>query len=317
MRRFLITLIISLLIPSNPLAATQNLGFVPAKVDVLINGQQIPIAEKTININGVIMLPLRDIAESLGITVKWKNRVILKKGNQELNIPMDSKEILYDRKIFFMEQAPILVNGHTMVSIRFIAAVLGADVTWDENHSTVNIVDNGNYAKLPSAKNDTEKNEDNYYKWYYVIAGPCSGPGPEDAKEYVLKQGLLIEVNDIQSTYIRFTDLGDSVTMVSGIDKDNQKKIVWLSKDQYVGDISVSGTALKNSGLSKEMVISILQEKGINEASIIKLYIAPYEKDKIVWFVYAEQDDKQYYYCIDFFTGATFIENIFKNDVSF
>ncbi|NPV91889.1 MAG: hypothetical protein HPY50_14075 [Firmicutes bacterium] len=37
-----------------------------------------------------------------------------------------------------IERVPVLVNGHTMVSLRFIAAVLGADITWDDKHCTAN-----------------------------------------------------------------------------------------------------------------------------------------------------------------------------------
>jgi|GEM_PF-1378205 len=331
MKNFLLISIIILLFPSTVLAASQEQAYVPANVNVFINGKQILFAEQPIIVDNTIMLPLREIAESLDVTVKWeKNRqVILKKNDQVIKMFLNSNRVSADSsyrfgKIFFMEQMPILINGHVMISHRFITTALGANLTWDEKYSTVDIMDNGGFTELPTGKSYSEAvrdhsefDADKYYKLYDIISGPNGGPGYDEAKSYVLNQGLLNEVNDIQRTYIRFTELGDSVTMVSGIDKDHQEKIVWLSKNHYIGEISVSGSALKNSGLSKEMAISILQEKGINEASIIKLYIAPYEKDKIVWFVYAEQDDKQYYYCIDFFTGATFIENIFKNDVSF
>ena len=76
------------------------------------------------------------------------------------------------------------------------------------------------------------------------------------------------------------------------------------------GDISVIASALRNSGISQETAISILQEKGIERASIKKLYISPYYKDKIVWFVIAEQKNIKCFYCLDFFTGDVFIENI-------
>lgn len=262
------------------------------------------------------MLPLRKIAESLGATVKWEpllnQTVHIEKDNKKLILSLKSNRVLYERKLFVMEQVPIFINGRTMVSLRFIAAVLGANLTWDEKHRTVHIADNGHFAELQPAIGDSSANADDYYKWYDILIGPDSGPRTEEAKEYVLNHGILNEVKDIQYTYTRFDKFSDSVTMVSGIDKDKQEKLIWLSKDKYTGDISISGIALKNFGLSQETVISILQEKGINEANIKRLYIAPYYKDNIVWFVIAEQEDKQYYYCLDFFTGAIIIENVFN-----
>ena len=176
MRRLFFIAIITLFIPSSVLATTQNQVFVPANVDVLVNGQQILFTEAPIVVNNTIMLPLRDISNCFDIKIKWEpdpNRVLLMKDEgKELILSLESPKVLYGRKVSIIEQVPVLVNGHTMVSLRFIAAVMGADVTWDEKHSTVNIVDNGKFANLPLAKEPIEENDDNYYKWYDPIIGP-------------------------------------------------------------------------------------------------------------------------------------------------
>lgn len=307
--------IVMLLVPSTILAAPQEQAFVPANIKVFINDKQILFDEEPIISNNAILLPLRKIAESLGATVKWEqslNMVFIEKDNKKLSLSLKSNRVLYERKLFVMEQVPIVINGRILVSLRFIAAALGADLTWDEKHRKVHIAENEHFAELRPAIGDSGASADKYYKWYNILAGPSSGPRTEEAKEYVLNHGILNEVKDIQYTHTRFSEVGDSVTMVSGIDKDKQEKLIWLSKDTYTGDISISGMALKNLGLSQKTVISILQEKGINEASIKKLYIAPYYKDEIVWFVIAEQEDKQYYYCLDFFTGAVTTEYVFN-----
>lgn len=316
MKRFILMSIIILLLCSSAQAASQTQSLAPANVKVFIDDKQIILDEERVIVNNIILLPLRKIAESLDATVKWSppNKALITKGGKELVITLENTHVVYGRKLFVMEQAPILINGHTMVSLRFIASVLGANITWDETQRTVNIVDNGHFAELQPAIGDSEANADKYYKWYDVIIGPNSGPNVEEAKDYILKQGILTEVRDIQYTHTNFYVFSDSVTMVSGIDENNQEKIIWLSKDEYTGDISISGTALKNNGLSQETVMSLLQEKGINEASIKKIYIAPYYKDTIYWFIIAEQDDKQYYYCLDFYTGAVAIENVLNNE---
>jgi uncharacterized protein YpmB len=66
-----------------------------------------------------------------------------------------------------------------------------------------------------------------------------------------------------------------------------------------------------DEGAPVETIYSKLEEKGINRGSVKRIYIAPYEKDKICWFVIAGQENKNYYYCFDFRTGEMFIENVF------
>ncbi|HWP97595.1 MAG TPA: stalk domain-containing protein [Syntrophomonadaceae bacterium] len=310
MKKALIVIIIILVLPSAVFAASQEQNYVPANVAVFVNGEQTIFSEEPIIVNHSVLLPLREIAESLGATVKWQqnpDHVALKKDNKELIVLLESKEVLIGRQLFMMEQIPIIVDGRTMVSFRFISEAMGANLTWDEKNRTVNIVDNGNFAKLPQATSDNSANADKYYKLYDILIGGGDGPEYEEAKHYVLKQGLLNEVKDIQRIY---DEVDGNITMVSGIDEDGQEMYIWLSKDQYVGDISIEGAALRYSGISQEKVISILQEKGINEASIRKLYIAPYGKEHILWFVFAEQGGKRYYYYLDFITGSVFTESI-------
>ena len=314
MKRILLMSIIILLFASFAQAASQTQSFAPANVNVFIDNKQIFFDDEPVIVNNNILLPLRKIAESLNVNVKWypPNKVYITKDGKELILRLEDSHVLYGRKLFVMEQAPILIKGHAMVSLRFIASVLGANITWDETQSTVNIADNGHFAELLPAIGDSGANADKYYKWYDVLIGPNSGPNIEEAKEYILKQGILTEVRDIQYTRTNFYVFSDSVTMVSGIDGSNQEKLIWLSEDVYTGDISISGTALKNIGLSQETVTSILQEKGISKVNIKTIYIAPYNMDTIYWFVKAEQDNKQYYYCLDFYSGAVTVENVQK-----
>lgn len=305
MKKILLITIIFLLTPTALLSATQEQNYSPANAKVLLNGVQLVFDQEPIVFNDRILVPIRTIAESLGATVEWQDpNVNIRKGTTEIVLSVDSKTALRNRKIFFMEQPPVVINGRTMVSLRFIAEALGANVTWDENNRTVTILSDGNFTEPPEGSKG-----DNYYILHDPIAGPDSGPSPEEAKLYILKQGLLNDVKDIVYTPTRFVDYGSYDTMVSGNDELGQEKYIWLTKDKYTGEISVTGTALTKDGLSKETVISIMESKGINKVNIKKLYAAPYTKNQINWFVIAEQENKKYYYYLDFYTGDVVIEN--------
>jgi uncharacterized protein YpmB len=312
MKRVLFIVVLCLLIPSTVLAADQGPAFSSAQVKVFLGSRQISFSEQPIVVNHTIMLPLREVAASLGITVIWQkkspNQVILMKNNQGIKLLLNSNQAYADSshrygKVFFMEQSPVLVNGHTMVSLRFIAAVLGTDLTRDENSGTVHIADTGNFANLPLVKDDTEAAGDKYYQMYDLLLGPEGSPSLEEARDYALKEGLLRKVTDVQKTYAGTEGINDSFAMVTGIDENQREKIIWLSKDSYMGLITVKAAVFKNAGLSREKVLSLLQEKkGLNTNNIKTLYLAPKSNTNIMWYVTAEQG----YYRVDFFTGSIY-----------
>lgn len=89
----------------------------------------------------------------------------------------------------------------------------------------------------------------------------------------------------------------------------NRAGIVWLTKNKYTGDLSVTDAVFTDNGISEKTVYSKLEKQGIRPESIKKIYIVPYEPGKICWYVIAEQDGKRYYYCLDYYTGDFHVEN--------
>jgi len=319
---FIILLVtVILLTPVSALAAINaagNLNYSPANAKVFLNGKQLTFDQEPVLVENRILVPLRIIAESLGATVEWtglRPQVTVQKGDTVIGLNIGSNEgFTNSRQIFFLEQPPVLVNGRTMVPLRFLAETLGAKVDWDEKSRIVSISD-GDFMKsdFPEVTENGQgkPGADKYYKLYDLMVGPNYGPPVEEAKAYVLEQGLLKIVKDVQFTPTRFIEYGPTDTMVIGNDESGREKTVWLTKNTYTGDISLTGSVLMNDGVFKETIYSKLEEKGISRESVQKIYIAPYEKNQIYWFVFAEQENKRYYYCFDYKTGEMVIENIF------
>ncbi|ACV63892.1 copper amine oxidase domain protein [Desulfofarcimen acetoxidans DSM 771] len=329
MKRFLITVsLLSIIVLSSTMVSaytdsTDNLNCSPTDVRVLINGKQLTFDQEPLLVKDRILVPLRKITESLGAIVKWDQgiqMVTVQKGNIVIGLNIDSDVGFKEPDIIFtLEQPPILVNGRTMVSLRFLAEGLGTQVSWDEKSRTVYISE-GDFMKLDQpVETDNEQNQsgntdnNNYYKFYHEVAGEQGICPPEEAKTYVLKQNLLKTIKDVQFTPTRFVEYGPTDTMVVGNDDSGREKAVWLTKSPYGGRISLTGYVLTDDGVSKEMVYSKLAEKGINHENVQKIYIAPYSINHIDWFVIAEQDGKKYCYCFDYKTGDIFIENILMN----
>ncbi|MDD3024878.1 MAG: stalk domain-containing protein, partial [Syntrophomonadaceae bacterium] len=285
----------------------------------IINGKELSFDQGPVLANGKLLVPLRKIVESLGAEIKWTSDapqlIKIHTVTTNMNINTNSTTVFKNRQIFFMEQPPVIFNGRTLVSLRFIAGALGADVKWDAKNRIVTIQSTGDFSGSTWFEGGGPENpdDDNCYNRCYthlsLITGTTFGPASEEAGDYVLKQGLLNSITDIQTSFIRFSEMHNSYTMIVGHDESGREKAVWLSKSP-LHNISLEGSAFLEEGLSQESIYSILQEKGIKRESVKKMYIAPYEKDQIDWFVIARQNGKQYNYCFDFKTGNVVIENI-------
>ncbi len=309
MKKTILALIILLIITQISASAKAKTTKDSTDIKVMINNRQVILKQAPLISKDLILLPLTEVATQLGATVSWDGRVVINKNNYEIILPLESKSAFIDRQVFFMEQIPLIEQGHVMVSLRFISEIFGVKPDWDKEHALINITTNGDSAKLPQANNNNTNHVDKYYQLYDIIIGPSVGPNYEDAKNYVLKEGLLKEVKDIQKTYIGFNEAGSYETMVTGLDANKQEKLIWLSQDPYIGEISLSEIVSKKSGLSQEEILAILQENSIDAVNIKKLYIAPFE-NQINWFIIAEQDENQYFVRIDYYSGEIIEETV-------
>ena len=94
--------------------------------------------------NGRTMLPIRYIAEALGMSVSWdaKTRtVIIGDLFYTVEIPVDTNIIKVNGEVFTSDVKPEIVHGRTMMPIANIARALGLkdgkDIIWDASKRQV------------------------------------------------------------------------------------------------------------------------------------------------------------------------------------
>lgn len=102
-------------------------------------------------INGRTMVPFRKIFNSLGVAeedIKWlpeTRTVIAKKDNVEIELQIDNniakKTVSGETKEITLDSAPVIVDGRTLVPVRFIAESMEKTVGWDAEYRTVIIID--------------------------------------------------------------------------------------------------------------------------------------------------------------------------------
>jgi N-acetylmuramoyl-L-alanine amidase len=117
-----------------------------------INGVTIPTADNDVPpliIASRTLIPVRAFFESMGAKVIWddENRVVsLEDEDNTVNLFIDSQVALVNGAEKILEVPAMIIdddgdgNGSTMVPLRFVSEVLGAEVSWADDTRTANII---------------------------------------------------------------------------------------------------------------------------------------------------------------------------------
>ncbi len=132
--------------------------------EAFINNIRFLLDTPPIIINGRTLVPLRFIAEAFGAKVDWipKNQEVvihyglingiiisLQIGEKEATIRNIYEGDIIDEKIIDLDTPPIIINGRTLVPLRFIAEAFGAKVDWIPEERKVIIT---HFRWVPSSK---------------------------------------------------------------------------------------------------------------------------------------------------------------------
>jgi hypothetical protein len=120
-----------------------------SSIKVYINGEQKFFPQAPVIENGRTLVPLRGIFEGLGAVVKWDNgtrSITATKEKTNIYLKIGSKDAKVNGKIVKIDVPAKIINGSTMVPIRFVSESLGAEVSWDAKSNVINIhLKNGGY----------------------------------------------------------------------------------------------------------------------------------------------------------------------------
>jgi hypothetical protein len=111
-------------------------------ISVLINGKMQQYEQPPLIDKGHTLVPLRAIFEALGAEIKWdiKTRTATAiKENTEIVISIGQKTAYVNNQPQLLDVNAQIINGHTMVPLRFISQAFGAHVNWRPSTKTVAI----------------------------------------------------------------------------------------------------------------------------------------------------------------------------------
>ncbi len=125
-----------------------------SNVKVTLDGNEIsfPDAKPFIDQRDRVLVPIRFVSEALGALVDWENKsrtAVIKQDDDEIRYTVYQPMAYLNGEMMVMDTYGILKDQRTMVPIRFISELLGCDVAWDENNSTVIITSPKDAVEFP------------------------------------------------------------------------------------------------------------------------------------------------------------------------
>ncbi|WP_081824006.1 stalk domain-containing protein [Paenibacillus sp. UNC451MF] len=130
--------------------AASNPQFIPISngypnIQVFIEGKLQTYEQAPVNWNGSVLVPLRAIFESLGAAVEWKSStqtVTATKEGKTIVLTIGSNIAYVNGSPVTLNAAAQLINGNTMVPVRFVSEALGGVVEWNEAAQSVIVFQN-------------------------------------------------------------------------------------------------------------------------------------------------------------------------------
>lgn len=114
----------------------------PQTIRIMIGGQYVSSDVAPVVSGGRVMVPIRVVMESLGAQVTYlpaSGEVVIESGGTKIVLAVGRPEARVAGRKVRLDAAPKIINGRTMVPVRFISEQLGYKVNWDERYRTVRV----------------------------------------------------------------------------------------------------------------------------------------------------------------------------------
>ncbi|GGD55735.1 copper amine oxidase N-terminal domain-containing protein [Paenibacillus nasutitermitis] len=144
MRKLMITLAAGILMFS-VLFQTQAQAAAPTTT-VYVNGVKLATDQAPKIVGSRILLPLRAIFEVLDSTVDWNAKaktVTATRDDTTIVLKLGSKTATINNETVTLDVAAQLINGRTMIPVRFVSEAMGAEVDWNAGSKSVYIKTSG------------------------------------------------------------------------------------------------------------------------------------------------------------------------------
>lgn len=116
---------------------------VQPNVEIYINHQKVDSDVPPVIYEGRTLVPLRVISEYLGASVAWDGQsktVRVSADGRQIVLKINDSEAQVDQNTVLLDVPAMIINGRTMVPLRFAGEALMAEVSWDGELKRVDVV---------------------------------------------------------------------------------------------------------------------------------------------------------------------------------
>lgn len=112
------------------------------QMKVQINGETLSMTDKPVIVNGRVLLPMREMYESLDAKVSW-NKSKLEAGaeiaGRDIDMTIGNSRATVDGQTVTLDSPPILYKYRTYVPFRFLAESIGGKITYNQQKQEITL----------------------------------------------------------------------------------------------------------------------------------------------------------------------------------
>lgn len=238
--------------------------------------------------NNRVMVPVRELVSAMDADVSWNEEqrsVTIKQGELQITMSIGDSHAVINGNDVQMEALPVIVNGRTMVPVRFLAEGLQVPVSWD---SATRIESVGEQALVAGSSLD-------FPPFEYIDNDQTVGFEIDLIKALEEVSGEKITVKNISfDALIPSLRSGQIDMIISGMEIVEQRKEVMSFTDPYSewGEIII-GTKDSKSDIALEDLVDkkIAVQTGSNANDIVgvlsenhpRMQVTAYDTMEEVW----------------------------------
>jgi len=226
-------------------AAAASSNSVNSSIKVYVDGYQLTLAQSPFKVDGVTLVPMRDIFDALNATVNWEGSsqtITGGKDGTKITLKVGSKDADINGSKVQLDSPAIIRNSTTFVPVRFVAEALDAEVKWNNATQSVHItsaeakgIDYANlvYETLNKPKLTTTEIVD-AYDMAIVLIGTNRGQG----SGVVIGDNLILTNHHViteASTATAYTLSGEQLSISGVVVYDEKADLAILKTDKKIG----------------------------------------------------------------------------------
>ena len=115
-----------------------------ADINVKLNSKLVDFPnQQPVISDGRTLVPLRGVFDAMGYSVEWEaetKTVYLKNDINNISVPVGADSFVLNGESVELDVPAQIINSSTMLPLRAISSATGAQVSWDAETKTVNII---------------------------------------------------------------------------------------------------------------------------------------------------------------------------------